>query len=856
MIPLIEIIAEGAKAVFKFLTDRVVWMVAITTVLFALLFAHLFNLQIVRYGEFVAAPPVTTTVRQTLAAPRGNIYDRFGRPLTVNNTAYIVVIDPTHAITNPNINEAMYQLTRLFERNGENFADEFPMTREWPYEFTIRLGAPEETRLAWEYRWKDDMAIPDPRNATAVESFEYLRDWFNIDPELSNEDARRILNFRTQIFRQRFMRDNPRIEVATDISHATVVAIEERSDLFVGVSIERMTLRSYPQGLYFAHLLGYTGRVNAEQFATFQHLGITDYDHIGHTALERAMEPFLRGQNGLQVVEVNPSTGRRVNDQFVEFTPPIPGNDVFLTIDIEMQIRTYYIVKEHLTTIAIGKIRGQGNERAVPPQRIAFNLVRGGWLPVRDVMEAELGGDAYRLRQYVLDRFPEATPRDQIQVHSLLLEGVNSGRISPNDVLLAMVDLGILSDYNDFSARVRVANARTLPELFVEKLEMWELTPQMVNIDPATAQVTVVCTHTGAVLAAVSYPSFDNNMLANFIDAEYYFRVNTLDPTTPLVNRPFMEPRAPGSTFKMFTAAAGLEHGVITPRSTITDRVRFTRAGNPPAHCWSPSGHGAINVMQAIAVSCNYFFYETAMRLGSNRFERIDNLNRYMAFFGLNSPTGVEIGEFATTFPEGQDVMASPAFKEFNARQRNEFALPSDWEWRDGDTIRVAIGQGQNNLTSATMARAMAQIANRGDRYPLHLVSHIVNHQDEIVVQAERVPDQLDMELSESTWDALHDGMLRTTRSGTASRNFSGFPIAVGGKTGTAEQVVGRPAHQSFGGFAPFYDPQIALFVTVPFGTTQLMPGSATVIGREVFRAFLVPEVNIEHPQQVNTMRR
>jgi len=851
-----ELIEDASKIVFRFLTDRVIWMLIITAVLFTMLAAELFYLQIVISDTFVRAAPVTRTVEQTIPAPRGNIYDRFGRPLTVNISAYIVTMDPSAPISN----EALLELTRIFERNGEDFVNDFPMTTEWPYEFTLG-GSTPEIRQRREYRWKADMYVPDPENATAAESYLFLLEQFNIDPELSSEDARRILNFRCMIFERRF---RPQIFViATDVSLATVAAIEEQNIFFDGVGIEMSTLREYPQGKYFSHMIGYTGRVTAEDLLRFPDQGYTDDDHIGKTGLELSMESRLRGQAGTQVIEINPATGRRVGGGMLQVTPPVPGENIFLTLDIEMQRQTYYILKDYLTRMTIGRIQGGDNRGGrVTHQMIFNNFIRAGWIPIRDIMEAdeEKMPSTYILRRYILDRFPEATPlrEDRTQIVNLLTEGIDTGRISPATMFTAMVELEILSDYNDFSTRAR-AGRHTPINLIVEKLELGELTPQMVNVDPSTGSVVVVCVPTGGILAAVAYPSFDNNMLANRIDADYYARINGDDPTHPMTNRPFVEARAPGSTFKMITAAAGLETGVITDRSTIHDRVTFTRAGRPPAHCWHRGGHGSINVAQAIAVSCNYFFYETSFRLGSNTHARIDTLNRYMEFFGLNQRVGVEIGELADTFDRSRtpNIMSSPSLKEFQYLSRNEFAPRSQWDWFDGDTIRTAIGQSLNNYSSAMMARYIAQIANRGERLQMRLVDSVKNYRGELVYQRVPMPDNIGFNLSDSTWDAIHEGMRQATEGhGTAVNIFRGFPVRVGGKTGTAEQGEGRLSHSSFGGFAPFEDPQIAVYVTIPFGDTLVLTASATRIARSVLYAFLVPETSIERPIATNSIVR
>ena len=846
-----ELIKDAAKASHRFLTHRILWLFVLMTILFYIMLVQLFTLQIAIPSDTFTTPSrMTTTIEQTIPAPRGNIYDRFGRPLAINNTIIVATMDPTIAISN----EALLELARLFERNSDDFANVFPMTTEWPYEFTLG-GSTPEIRQRREFRWKDDMAIPNPQTASATESFLHLREWFRISPEMSNEDARLILNFRTMIFERRF---RPQIFIiATNISFATAAAIEEQSSFFTGVEIGIRTERIYPQGRYFSHMLGFTGLINAAELAANP-----DYAHddiIGRAGIERSMETHLRGRDGTQVVEIHPSTGRRVGSAPTK-TPAMPGSNIFLTIDAYMQMQTYYILKGYLTEIAIRRIQGgDPREPQTTYQQIFNNLIQAGWIPIHDILEAEENSAAYILRRYILERFPEATAlrEDRNRIVNILTTGVDAGRITPATLLTSMVDLGILSDYNDFFLRAQLGMV-SANSLITEKLRMGELTPQMVNVDPSTGSVIVVDIRTGAVLAAVTYPSYDNNRLANSIDAEYFQRINNYDPTHPMINRPFMEARAPGSTFKMITAVAGLETGVIGPNTTIHDGIVFTRAGTPTARCMSSIGHGHINVVQGISTSCNYFFFETAFRLGNTTNQRINTLNRFMEFFGLNERSGVEIGEHADRFDRERtpNIMASPTLKQYLHLSRNVFAPANQWSWFDGDTIRAAIGQSYNNYTSAMMVRYIAQIANNGVRFPLHLVGSIENYRGEVIHTTNPVPDDTGMQIEDDIWEVIQQGMLQATEGwGTATNHFRNFPIRVAGKTGTAEQVGTRLSHTSFGGYAPFENPQIAIYVTIPFGDTRVMPSASTLIARDVIYAFLMPDTT-EHTIPVNTLTR
>jgi len=236
-------------------------------------------------------------------------------------------------------------------------------------------------------------------------------------------------------------------------------------------------------------------------------------------------------------------------------------------------------------------------------------------------------------------------------------------------------------------------------------------------------------------------------------------------------------------------------------------------------------------------------------------------LNRYMEFFGLNDPTGVEIGEPHHEFVrQGYlgNTMASPEFKIHRERLFNPNAPMHDLRWRDADTAQVTIGQGYNDYTPAQMARGMAIIGSRGRTYPLRLVGSIENYAGVVVQRNTPVPAETDIEISDTTWDAIHEGMRLVTQPGARGTGvgvFRNFPIDVGGKTGTAEQIGTRFSHTAFGAFAPFDNPQIAVYVNVPFSATRAYSQMAAHVARDVIGATLGLDASPEHPQPLNTLR-
>jgi len=858
-----DLIKEIGQYIYHFITHRVLWLFIISVALFGMLILQLFELQIVQAHTFLTPPPPTHEVTIPMPALRGTIYDRNGRPLAINRLVFVAKMDPSVQITN----DALLELALLFERNNEQYIDEFPISLD-PFEFI-------DNRTHIQNHWKREMVVPNYRYATAEESFLFLRQRENIDPDMSHEDARRILNFRSMIFMQRLIwvsRFDPTpILFAIDISPETVAAIEERNSTFTGMFIDIQAQREYPAGIYMSHIIGYIRQITAEDLETRQHLGYTAQCLYGRQGLERSMEQYLRGTPGLQTIQFN-NRGHRIGQPII-MQEPQPGDRLFLTIDLELQMAAYNMLKDYLARVLINRINLRNpRERAVTLQEVFINFVEGHNLDIRTVMEVE-DGPAMAMQRYILQRFPNAgTSRsDILHIHSIITDGIRSGRVSPAMMLLTLIGTEQITDPDGTIQQQLITRPQTARDVLIQKIEEWEITPQQVNMDPSTGSIVIVDVPTGAVLAAVSYPSYDNNRLVNNMDVEYFHHINSLDPTEPALPRAFRAPQAPGSNFKMITAVAALEAGAIGQNTRIFDSVAFTRAGHPPLHCWHRSGgHGSINVTRAIAVSCNYFFAEAAWRLGNtvttatnSTLQRIETLNTYMMHFGLHERSGVEILELfdqPLRYPDGSiyegSRMSTPEFKRF----QHASAPARDQQWFDGDTVRTAMGQGLNNYTTAQMARVMNVFANRGTNYPLHMVGHAENTHGHTVWRTVPAPVCIGLEFSPSTWEAVAEGMRLVTQpgaGGTAVGLFHGqnFTIPVAGKTSTTEQISTRFPHSAFGAFAPIEDPQISIYVNIPFGSTLAYSQISARIARDMIAVALGQGLEAEGPAPLNTLR-
>jgi len=235
-----------------------------------------------------------------------------------------------------------------------------------------------------------------------------------------------------------------------------------------------------------------------------------------------------------------------------------------------------------------------------------------------------------------------------------------------------------------------------------------------------------------------------------------------------------------------------------------------------------------------------------------------------MMHFGLHESSGVEILELNEQFAQfsGFDGyrMATPEFKAFRVLQDNPNASSHDQNWFDGDTVRTAIGQGFNAYTSAQMARAMNVFANHGVNYSLFMVGHIENTHGQVIIRTEPNPVCIGLEFNESTWDNVTNGMRWVTQrgggiSGTGLSVFAGFPIEVAGKTSTTQQILTRPNHTAFGAFAPIDNPQITVYVNMPFSDTRAYTQLAARVARDIIGVAMGLELEAEHPAPINTLQ-
>ena len=340
------------------------------------------------------------------------------------------------------------------------------------------------------------------------------------------------------------------------------------------------------------------------------------------------------------------------------------------------------------------------------------------------------------------------------------------------------------------------------------------------DISSATEGAAVVLNcNTGEVLAMASYPNYNPALFIDGISTtDYNNYIN--DSRHPFINKAISDTSAPGSTFKMVTAIAGLQSGGIKVDSTIGCSGRYTRFDTYQPYCWNKRGHGYLSVTQAIERSCNYFFYETGYRSG------IKELNRVARAFGLGSKTGIELPN------ETPGVLAGP---------------DSDSQWSPGKTVQAAIGQSNNSFTPLQMAKYTAMIANGGKNIDVTIIKDIENPDgtkvsrneiDSLINEENGVTNSgEDLNFTEEHLKAIKEGMkgVTTDDGGTAVGYFRGFSTVLGGKTGSASVDERGNANAWFVGFAPYDNPEVAVAVYIKLGQHG---AAAAPVAREILAQY------------------
>ena len=344
---------------------------------------------------------------------------------------------------------------------------------------------------------------------------------------------------------------------------------------------------------------------------------------------------------------------------------------------------------------------------------------------------------------------------------------------------------------------VQAAAEKALKEVILDLQENGVGTNKEGKDAKAGAVVVTEC-KTGQVLACASYPTFDLST--------YTQNFNALmeQADGPLYNRALQTAYPPGSIYKMVTAIAAIDEGGIGRYYEVEDKGIYTYYDTyqPKCHIYTSQGitHGVVNMMQALSVSCNYYFYEVGRQIG------ISAIDVVAKGLGLGEPTGVEL-------PETAGFRANPVVK---ARLYANDETQKDWY--DADTLMAAIGQSENRMTPLQMACYTATLANKGVRYQATFLNRVFSSDYTHLIAKSEPTVAGRLQISQDALDCVQEGMEQAATEGTAATYLHNYPIKVCAKTGTAQHGAEGSDNASFVCYAPADDPQIAIAVYIEKG--------------------------------------
>ena len=880
--------------------------------LFAILLGRVYSLQIINGKEYQENFEMRIEKNLAVDAARGNIYDCNGNLLAYNELAYSVIISDSgeynsnkekHAF----MNAQLADIVEVLDKNGEKLYNDFKIIYDeenGTYDFKVSgtqlrrfladvFGKSSYSNLGYN----KDLGFNEA-TASAEQVMQYLKTQkFKIDESYSEKTAYEITVIRYALQSVYYTRFKT-ITIAENVGDKTVAYINEHSNDFIGVSVEADTIRKYNDSIYFASMLGYTGKISLVEY---EKLSATDKsyrtdDTVGKSGLEQYYESYLRGINGERVVYVD--TLGRVRE-VVSSTEPVAGADLHLSIDAELQKAVYQLIEQEIAGIVYSNIK-LGN---IPINEVYFALIDNNVIDITKFDDEDATATAQKVYQQFLtkqenaikavkEQFYASAPlsnndmseelldyftyafsllkQDELLISSKINTSdpvylkwkngtispkeylsycisqqwidvtllnvndkyadtseiydavcnyvfaeavmdkdfakyvykymINKNQISGQQLCLLLMEQAVL----DYDAEIydKIKNGTLSSyDYLLEKINLIEITPAQLALDPCTGSCVITDVNTGQIKALVSYPGYDNNMLANGVDAEYFAKLND-DNSNPQWNYATQEKTAPGSTFKMLSSVAGLAEKVITTTSMIDCTGKFLLVDNEPA-CWiyqSGGRHNLENVSTALRDSCNLYFYTTGYLLSTkdtsiyNDQNGISYIQKYASIFGLDEKTGLEIAESKSQVADEYPVMA-------------------------------AIGQSNNSYTTVALSRYVTALSN-GKLYDYQLMSKIVDSKGNVLESYTPEYKDISYVLGREQWSSIRHGMNLVCKS--YPQVFGGLSVEVAGKTGTAQQVKNRPNHALFLCYAPYEAPEISIATRIAYGYAAANARDAT----------------------------
>lgn len=456
---------EIFKHVINFLTNRLFIMAVVFVVLFYMLIIRLFDLQIIQGASLNEAFSLRVIRTREIEGQRGGIYDRNGYPLAENVLAYTVQLDGSIYVEDKNA--MMLALYNIIESEGDMVIKGFPIGFDIDHNFEYQQSSLEIAEFKRQiFNNGESKPLTDEQaNMTVEEIFYYVRDEiFEIpaityenpeDPDSSksgytDEEVMKILNIKYPLWLTRYSQYQLST-VALNISERTLARILENSYMFPGVTIVEDPLRQYNDAEYFAHIIGYTREINSEQLSEMSEYGYERNDIVGVTGIEKVMELELRGIDGVETVEVD-NLGRTMDSLTVE--DPQVGNDVFLTIDKDLQIASQDILEAQIANIIQSYLVYDKEEDSLDilMKDVFINLTAQDILSILDIEQSPYNTAGYNIYLKYIDDYNHAKRTIYNLTNLNNTEDLNENIIYVEYILdLLVSDDYLLSNYRELS---------------------------------------------------------------------------------------------------------------------------------------------------------------------------------------------------------------------------------------------------------------------------------------------------------------------------------------------------------------------------------------------------------------------
>ena len=777
----------------RLLDSRFYQILTLVIILVLILCIRLFVLTVIQHDSWNASADSQNTKEITTEAPRGKILDRYGREIATNRQIFTVTFNIS-GLSTEEIITASYNLVSILETNGDEYVDNFPIVIEggeyrysyddekaqwlskqnFPSDMTAeqafnalrnqyeidphidRYEAAEELQTTYgvyppinirsmTYTYDSDKEqflekYELDTDLSANEAFAKLRKKYNIDENLSEEDARKIFRVRDEI---KTLGYNKYLSstIAKDVSNDTVVYVEEHAADLKGVEIGSETVRYYPNGSTLSHVLGYMGSISDYQYEEYvKEKGYNATDLIGKDGIESSMESYLRGKDGIKSVRVN-SRGDYIST--VSETDPVAGKNVYLTIDLELQKTAEESLEKAINAVSSGSVfRGEYGNTGMSK----FANCGSGAAVAIDVET----GDVLAMASY-----PDYDP-------NIFAEGISTEdwasvqSTNPRD-LLAPTPL-----YN-VATKASVQPGSTFKPVTAVAALQCGLDPNKSIRD--TGHITVGDRTWGCSAWNTYRGTHGWQDMATGIQnsCNYYFYCI--------------------ATGKDWGTGASLGYDKDISIEKVMEVAKEFGLGQKSGieldETITPLA-SAERKMEATKNSLWYYLYSTAVNYWpSSVTEDEESLRKYIDTIVSWTEENPSRNEIIKRIEEQTKVEED---KVETVTDICKYSYFNQAQWTVGDEFNISIGQGDNAYTPLQMANYVATLGNNGKRNQVSIVKGIEGEGEKVKGE----PYQIDVDSDDM--DKVLEGMRRVATNGTLASCFRNFKYPVAGKTGTAER--------------------------------------------------------------------